>query len=198
MPDEEINNGNSQPGDPPPDEPVENDAENRMEAGSSPDEGHEDVAEPTMNDSAEHTGDEEETVVAGQDPGDMISRDEEGSADTQTQEGAAPGEINMIRHKEFEKFSKSETKGEHQNIDMLLDVTLPVIIELGRTTMPIQDILQLGPGAVVELNKLAGEPVDLLVNDKLIAKAEVVVVDENFGVRVTAMVSQEDRIKSLA
>ena len=92
---------------------------------------------------------------------------------------------------------KPELVGSDQKIDMLLDVTLPISIELGRTSMPIEDILNLGPGSVVELNRLAGEPVDLLVNDKLIAKGEVVVVDENFGVRVTTMVSQEERLRSL-
>jgi len=106
-------------------------------------------------------------------------------------------EINVVKSKEFENFGKPDSVSSGQNIDMLLDVTLPISIELGRTSMPIQDILNLGPGSVVELNRLAGEPVDLLVNDKLIAKGEVVVVDENFGVRVTSMVSHEERLKSL-
>lgn len=84
-----------------------------------------------------------------------------------------------------------------QNIEMLMDVTLLVSIELGRTTMNIKDILEMNPGSIIELNKMAGEPVDVLVNKKLIAKGEVVVVDENFGVRVTDLVSPEERIKSL-
>ena len=63
--------------------------------------------------------------------------------------------------------------------------------------MAIEDILNLGPGSVVELDKLAGEPVDLLVNNKLLAKGEVVVIDENFGVRITTMVSKPERIRSL-
>lgn len=105
--------------------------------------------------------------------------------------------INIVKPKEFENFGGIEKSGEEQNIDILLDVTLPVAIELGRTSMPIHDILNLGPGSVVELNRLAGEPVDLLVNDKLIARGEVVVVDENFGVRITSMVSPEERLKGL-
>jgi flagellar motor switch protein FliN/FliY len=92
---------------------------------------------------------------------------------------------------------KPEGKHEGKNIDMLLDVTLPVSIELGRTALKIEDILNLGPGSVVELDKLAGEPVDILVNEKLLAKGEVVVVDENFGVRITSMISPQDRIRSL-
>ncbi len=110
---------------------------------------------------------------------------------------SADDNINIVKPKKFEDFSGIEKSGEEQNIDILLDVTLPVAIELGRTSMPIQDILNLGPGSVVELNRLAGEPVDLLVNDKLIARGEVVVVDENFGVRITSMVSPEERLKGL-
>jgi flagellar motor switch protein FliN/FliY len=78
-----------------------------------------------------------------------------------------------------------------------MDVPLQVTVELGRTRKLIRDILELGPGSVVELDKLAGEPVDVLVNGKLIAKGEVVVIDENFGVRVTEIVSPIERASSL-
>ena len=83
------------------------------------------------------------------------------------------------------------------NIELLMDVELDVIIELGRTRMRIGDILRLVPGAIIELDKLAGEPVDVLVNNKPIAKGEVVVMDENFGVRITSIINQEQRLKSL-
>jgi flagellar motor switch protein FliN/FliY len=85
----------------------------------------------------------------------------------------------------------------HENIDMLLDVDLDVYIELGRTNLSIKRVLDLSPGSIVELDRMAGEPVDLLVNDKVVAKGEVVVVDENFGIRIVSLVSAEDRIKSL-
>ena len=85
----------------------------------------------------------------------------------------------------------------HENIEMLLDVELDIYIELGRTNLSIKRILELAPGSIVELDRMAGEPVDLLVNDKVIAKGEVVVLDENFGVRIVSLVSAEDRIKSL-
>ena len=78
-------------------------------------------------------------------------------------------------------------------IDLIMDVTMRVTVELGRSAMAVEDLLQLGPGSVVELNKLAGEPVDILVNESLIARGEVVVVDENFGVRVTEIVSPLQR-----
>ena len=83
------------------------------------------------------------------------------------------------------------------NISLLLDVPMQMTVELGRTRQLIKDILGLGEGSIVELDKLAGEPVDILVNNKLIAKGEVVVIDENFGVRVTDIISPVDRINSL-
>lgn len=83
------------------------------------------------------------------------------------------------------------------NINLIMDVPLQVTVELGRTRKLIRDILELGPGSVVELDKLAGEPVDILVNGKLIAKGEVVVIDENFGVRVTEIISPIERASHL-
>ncbi|QXE03106.1 flagellar motor switch phosphatase FliY [Terribacillus sp. DMT04] len=84
-----------------------------------------------------------------------------------------------------------------RNLDLLMDIPLKVSVELGRTKRTIKDILELSVGSVVELDKLAGEPVDIHVNDKLIAKGEVVVIEENFGVRVTDILSQTDRLKSI-
>ncbi|MBN2160583.1 MAG: flagellar motor switch protein FliN [Spirochaetes bacterium] len=83
------------------------------------------------------------------------------------------------------------------NISLILDVPMTLTVELGRTTQLVQDILGLGEGSIIELDKLAGEPVDLLVNGKLIAKGEVVVIDENFGVRVTDIVSPAERLSGL-
>lgn len=83
------------------------------------------------------------------------------------------------------------------NLNLLLDIPLKVTVELGRTNKVIKDILELSQGSIIELDKLAGEPVDILVNNKLIAKGEVVVIDENFGVRVTDIVNQWERIQKL-
>ena len=80
---------------------------------------------------------------------------------------------------------------------MLLDVPLQVTVELGRTKKQIKDILEFSQGSIIELDRLAGEPVDILVNNKLIAKGEVVVIDENFGVRVTDIISQIERVEKL-
>ncbi len=85
-----------------------------------------------------------------------------------------------------------------QQFDLIMDVPLRVTVELGRSSMTVDEVLALGPGSVIELNKLAGEPVDILVNDRLIAHGEVVVVDENFGVRVTEIVSPRARANAAA
>ena len=82
-------------------------------------------------------------------------------------------------------------------MELLLDISLPVTVELGRTRMMIRDILHLAPGSVLELDKLAGEPVDILINEKSIARGEVVVIDENFGVRLTSIVTPSERVASL-
>jgi flagellar motor switch protein FliN/FliY len=103
-----------------------------------------------------------------------------------------------VANAEFQHLSESAGKSEPRNIDLLMDVSLPLSIELGRTKMPIAEVLGLGPGSVVELNKLAGEPVDVLVNQKIIAKGEVVVIDENFGVRITQLMTPAERLKMLS
>jgi flagellar motor switch protein FliN/FliY len=87
--------------------------------------------------------------------------------------------------------------GLQSNIDLLLDVPLQITVELGRTRLLIKEVLELGIGSVVELNKLAGEAVEVFVNNKLIAKGEVVVIDENFAVRITSIINPQDRLQAL-
>ena len=84
-----------------------------------------------------------------------------------------------------------------RRLDMLLDVPLEVNVELGRTRMTIQDLLQLGPGSVIELDKVAGEALDILVNGRLVARGEAVVVNDKFGIRITDIVSPHERIQRL-
>jgi len=83
------------------------------------------------------------------------------------------------------------------NISLIMDVFMEMTVELGRTRKLIKEILSMGEGTIIELDKLAGEPVDILVNHKLIAKGEVVVIDENFGVRVTEIVSPLERMSDM-
>ena len=112
---------------------------------------------------------------------------------------APPAEKEEVsaRPVEFSQLTAQSGPGEARKIDFLLDVPVTVTVELGRTSMVIRDALSLASGSVVELNKLAGEPVDLLINNKLVARAEVVVVNENFGVKVIDIVSAEERLHYL-
>lgn len=84
-----------------------------------------------------------------------------------------------------------------QNLQLILDIPLKVTVELGRTKMPVSELLNLTQGSVIELSKLAGEPMEVLVNDKLIARGEAVVVNEKFGVRLTDIISPAERVEQL-
>jgi len=89
------------------------------------------------------------------------------------------------------------TDHQSRRLEMLLDVPLDLSVELGRSRMTIQDLLGLAPGAVVELDKVAGEPLDILVNNRLVARGEAVVVNDKFGIRITDIVSPAERLARL-
>ena len=108
---------------------------------------------------------------------------------------APPANVQQAQFASFESANISQT--EARNLNMLLDIPLQVTVELGRTKRSVKEILELSSGSIIELDKLAGEPVDILVNSRLIAKGEVVVIDENFGVRITDILSQADRLNNL-
>ena len=99
-----------------------------------------------------------------------------------------------VQSVQFPNLMPQSSAGDQGNIGLLMDVYMEMTVELGRTRRQIREILGMGEGTIIELDKLAGEPVDILVNHKLIAKGEVVVIDENFGVRVTEIVSPMDRV----
>lgn len=103
------------------------------------------------------------------------------------------GPIN-VQPAQFQSFDESRIAIEKKNIGIIMDVPLQVTVELGRTNKLIKDILEFGPGSIIELDKLAGEPVDILVNGKVIAKGEVVVIDESFGVRITDIIHPSKRL----
>jgi flagellar motor switch protein FliN len=102
-----------------------------------------------------------------------------------------------VRAVEFAQISPSAKLPDRSPLDLILDVHLEATVELGRSQLTIREVLALGPGSVVELNKLAGEPADLLVNGKPLARGEVVVIDDHFGLRVTEIMSPSERIDSL-
>ncbi|MFC5603073.1 flagellar motor switch phosphatase FliY [Sporosarcina koreensis] len=106
-----------------------------------------------------------------------------------------PVHVQQARFASFEGPSLNQV--ETNNLNMLLDIPLQVTVELGRTKRSVKEILEMSSGSIIELDKLAGEPVDILVNNRHIAKGEVVVIDENFGVRITDILSQTERLNNL-
>jgi flagellar motor switch protein FliN/FliY len=105
----------------------------------------------------------------------------------------ASADVPSIQHVQFMQFDQAKSGAAVGNLDLLMDVPLPVIVELGRTTMVVRDIMALGPGSIIELEKAAGENVDILVNGRLIARGEVVVIEENFGVRIVEFVGNPEK-----
>ncbi len=100
---------------------------------------------------------------------------------------------------DFEEFSRKNQESEEKssNLDFLLDIPLDVTVELGRTNMIVDKVLQLNQGSIIELSKEAGDTVDIYINGKILGKGEVIVVNERFGIRITEIISQADRVKSL-
>ena len=111
---------------------------------------------------------------------------------------AAVEENDELASEEGNDKTTDKVNGEPASLDLILDIPLTVTVELGRSKMLINDLLQLGQGSVVELTKLVGDPLEVLVNNKLVARGEVVVVNEKFGVRLTDIVTPMERVKSLA
>ena len=91
----------------------------------------------------------------------------------------------------------AEQDSDKKNLEFILDIPLQVTVELGRTKLLVKDVLQLNQGAVIELSKLAGEPLDIFVNSKLVARGEAVVVNEKFGVRLVDIVSPNERVEKI-
>lgn len=119
---------------------------------------------------------------------------EEGKAETENpSEG---GEVTQLED-EIKVGDEALNKLKVQNLDFILDIPLKLSVELGRSEILIKDLLQLGQGSVLELDKLAGEPLEVLVNGKLVARGEVVVINEKFGIRLTDIVSPVERIETL-
>lgn len=99
-----------------------------------------------------------------------------------------------VQKAQFQNFDMGAIMQQKENIDLIMDVPLEITVELGRTHKSIHDILEFAPGTIIELNKLAGEPIDVLVNGKIVAKGEVVVIDENFSIRITDIIKQSSQI----
>lgn len=124
--------------------------------------------------------------------------DDWGAALAEQSKQDAAAQANQPTAAAFEDFSTSNVKsGTHNDIDFILDIPVQLTVELGRTKIAIKNLLQLAQGSVVELDGLAGEPMDVLVNGCLIAQGEVVVVNDKFGIRLTDIISPSERIRKL-
>ena len=120
--------------------------------------------------------------------------DEQSSAAGET----SPSDETPAASAEFQQLEPETTSSAEVNLDAILDVPVTIAMEIGRTRINIRNLLQLNQGSVVELDRLAGEPMDVLVNGTLIAQGEVVVVNDKFGIRLTDVISPADRVKRLA
>ena len=130
---------------------------------------------------------------------DKIMEDESAKEDFEVLEDIEDIDAGEDADEALDEAGESAVKGgETKSLDLILDIPLTVSVELGRSKMLINDLLQLGQGSVIELTKLVGEPLEVLVNQKLVARGEVVVVNEKFGVRLTDIVSPMERVQSLA
>ena len=129
------------------------------------------------------------------------SQEEDSSKDVAsdiTKKETKPEPQVQVNPAEFEDFgSDNNNSKDPRNLDMLMDVQLEAVVELGRKTIPIKDVLKLGKGSIIELDKNAGESLDIFINGRKLAEGEVVVVDEQFGIRITHLLEPKERIKSL-
>lgn len=118
---------------------------------------------------------------------------------TEQEDAAAPAnaETSVAPAQIFEQFADTRKAEIHNDIDMIMDIPVQLTVQLGRTKIAIKNLLQLAQGSVVELDGLAGEPMDVLVNGYLIAQGEVVVVNEKFGIRLTDIITPSERIRKL-
>jgi flagellar motor switch protein FliN/FliY len=105
--------------------------------------------------------------------------------------------VSGLAEPKFDELKKTPAATQAKDLDFILDIPLEVTVEIGRARMLINDLLQIGQGSIIELNRLAGEPIDIYVNQKLFARGEVVVVGEKFGIRITDIVSPLERVKRL-
>lgn len=137
----------------------------------------------------------DEAPEAGEENRGAAAAKEASEQDREAAGAAGTGEEGSVKKAEFQDVASGPERGEKPGLDLLMNVTLPVSVELGRTTMTIQEVLGIYEGSVIELERVAGEPVDILVSGKLLGKGEVVVVDDKFGIRITELINRVEGIE---
>ena len=142
-----------------------------------------DIIDGQFSQSQVHEGDDERTVYQGAGMGQQMMNQQPMMAQPMMTQPV------NVQQAQFQAFTNDLNPAfQSENIDLIMDVPLEVTVELGRTSKSIQDILDFAPGTIIELNKIAGEPIDVLVNGKYVAKGEVVVIEESYGIRITDIV----------
>ena len=128
-----------------------------------------------------------------------LSDDDLQSSEEASAEAGAPAEdaTREVKMEQFDHPAPASSNGVSRSLDFVLDIPLRLTVEVGRARMTIGDLLSLGPGSIVELQKLAGEPLEIFINDKLVARGEAVIVNEKYGIRLTDVISKSERIESL-
>ncbi len=140
---------------------------------------------------------DEEDKTQDQDLADEWAAALEEAGESSSSEGESESGGSAPSPAEFEELEQEGDGGEGVNLDMILDIPVVISMEIGRTQISIRNLLKLNQGSVVELDRLAGEPLDVMVNGTLIAHGEVVVVNEKFGIRLTDVISAMERVKKL-
>ncbi len=139
---------------------------------------------------------EEESSIENTKVNEQKAIDQENYIINEQCDDEEPVTIQPVKFSSFD--SNEQTYGEpNKNLDLLLDIKLQLAVELGRCELPIKKVLELTRGSIIELDKVAGEPVELYANGKLVAHGEVVVIEDNFGLRITSITEPEERIKNI-
>jgi flagellar motor switch protein FliN len=154
--------------------------------------GEEETAEQPETKAAPKKGGESEDAEAWGLSEEEIAEGKKAPAAAAAQPRNEPG----MTMEQFERGARQQN-GDMRSLEFVLDIPLLLTVEVGRTRMTIGDLLGLGPGSIVELSKLAGEPLEVFVNNKLVARGEAVIVNEKFGIRLTDVISKSERIESL-
>ena len=152
------------------------------------------------NENDTHDGEQDQDAMAAEWEAAMLEQetvDEEGTDSTGSVDAQMSDAQQDVDRVALDELTEDEHPNTNPDLDVILDIPVSISMEVGRTSITIRNLLQLNQGSVIELDRLAGEPLDVLVNGTLIAHGEVVVVNEKFGIRMTDVISPSERIKKL-
>lgn len=149
------------------------------------------------NENDTHDDEKEQDAMAAEWEAAMMEQGEESDDEPEEQPKASSKQKQGVDPVALDELTEDEEPNTNPDLDVILDIPVSIAMEVGRTSITIRNLLQLNQGSVIELDRLAGEPLDVLVNGTLIAHGEVVVVNEKFGIRMTDVISPSERIKKL-